>query len=146
MGRKKKKKGNNKHAFDFEEAEEEMLALHGIYDQDFHEHEFGRGFTILIVPHPGDTLLNQCSVEMEIRLGICAKLLISPHTHRFISRKLYSTDFPHVLHLLLGKFLYCWEAVVYSCIFFSSGITKTCCKLQILAGLPIYSTQPTPYE
>ena len=64
---KKKKRNKAKAATDFEEAMDEMLALQSIYEQEFTPAEHGNGFNILIVPHPGDSDLNKCSIEMEIR-------------------------------------------------------------------------------
>ena len=65
---KKKKRNKAKAATDFEEATDEMLALQSIYEQEFTPTEHGNGFTILIVPYPGDSAINKCSIEMEVRL------------------------------------------------------------------------------
>lgn len=64
---KKKKRNKAKAVTDFEEATDEMLALQSIYEQEYTPTEHGNGFTISIVPHPGDFGLNKCSVELEVR-------------------------------------------------------------------------------
>ena len=64
---KKKKRGKSKVSNDFEEANEEMLALQSIYDEEFCPTDIGNGFTITIVPHPGDVASNRCSIDLEIR-------------------------------------------------------------------------------
>lgn len=64
---KKKKKARSKPVTDFEEAKDEMLALQSIYDNDFSPSDDEWGFTITIVPHPGEAASNHCSVDMEVR-------------------------------------------------------------------------------
>lgn len=67
MGKKKKKKGRSRASADYEEATDEMLALQSIYDSSFTPAEDGLGFTIAIVPHPGEAASNSCSIDLEIK-------------------------------------------------------------------------------
>ena len=64
---KKKKKGRNRTAYDFEEAKEETVALQSIYEADFCSLDVGTGFNMVIVPHPGDAVFNHCSISLELR-------------------------------------------------------------------------------
>lgn len=64
---KKKKRSKARTTTDFEEATDEMLALQSIYEKEFTSTEHGNGFTISIVPHPGEFELNRCSIDLEVR-------------------------------------------------------------------------------
>jgi hypothetical protein len=66
MGKKKKGK-NIRAAVDLDEAKEEMVAIHSIYAEAFTPSDNGKGFSMVIVPHPGEAAVNFNSVELELR-------------------------------------------------------------------------------
>ena len=66
MGKKKKGK-HSRAALDMEEAKEEMVALESIYADSFVPLESGKGFSMVIVPHPGEAADNNNSVELELK-------------------------------------------------------------------------------
>lgn len=66
MARKKAKKKDHKaHALK-EEATDELLALQAIYE-DFDLHDDRMGFTLRIVPHPGEAQENWVSITLAFR-------------------------------------------------------------------------------
>ena len=65
MGKKKKSKART--ATDAQEAKDELLALESIFAEDFSRHSDGHGFSIAVLPHPGDAEVNFVSVDLEVR-------------------------------------------------------------------------------
>lgn len=68
--KKKKKKagGGGGHAASSNpEIEEELMALESIYAEEFEADTDRRGFTCMIVPHPGDVEENFTSAELHVR-------------------------------------------------------------------------------
>jgi len=74
MGKKKKGK-SSRAAVDLEEAKEEMVALDSIYAEAFTPLESGKGFSMLIVPHPGEAAANFNSVELQVKCATPPLLL-----------------------------------------------------------------------
>lgn len=68
MGKKKKPKP--KPAVDAQEANDELLALESIFAQEFSRHADGHGFSLTVLPHPGDAEINFISVDLEVRYSI----------------------------------------------------------------------------
>eukprot|EP00884_Botryococcus_braunii_P014774 jgi/Botrbrau1/23298/Bobra.0102s0039.1 len=66
MARKKAKKKDHKAHSLKEEATDELLALQAIYE-DFELHDDGMGFTLRIVPHPGEAQENWVSIKLAFR-------------------------------------------------------------------------------
>ena len=71
MGKKKKRPRKNQ-AEGFAEANEELLALSAIYGGSASNgmltvHDDNRGWTMRVVPHPGDFEANHVSVELFVR-------------------------------------------------------------------------------
>ena len=67
---KKNKKSSNPGGQFAEEnidVEEELLALDSIYGDSFSCDADRRGFTVLIVPHPGEMEENHCTAELHVR-------------------------------------------------------------------------------
>ena len=67
---KKKKKGQRRRAIkdlSQEEAREELLALQYIFGEDLVVHEDRLGFTLSIVPHPGEAQANHVAVTLVAR-------------------------------------------------------------------------------
>jgi hypothetical protein len=67
----KKKKKSNKHkkgdARDSEEAHDEMLALEAIFAEAMVVKEDNSGFSLRVVPHPGEAEVNHVSIQLNIR-------------------------------------------------------------------------------
>lgn len=51
----------------FQAVEEELLALQAIYAEDLDVHHDGMGFDLLVLPWPGGSEENLCSVELSVR-------------------------------------------------------------------------------
>jgi hypothetical protein len=51
---------------DNSEASEELLALKAIYAEDLVTNKNGDGFSISIVPHPGDAAANYASIKLNV--------------------------------------------------------------------------------
>lgn len=66
MARKKTTKKDHKPRTLKEEASDELLALQAIYEA-FDLHDDGLGFTLRIVPHPGEAQENWVSVTVVFR-------------------------------------------------------------------------------
>lgn len=75
MGKKKKQGGKRRSAavaaLEQEEAKEELLALTAIFGEDIEVHEGhdSLGFTLQVVPHPGEAEANYVSVTLVVRWG-----------------------------------------------------------------------------
>lgn len=50
-----------------QEIAEELLAIEAIYAEDFQLHDDGVGFTLHIVPHPGELQANYVAVDLDVR-------------------------------------------------------------------------------
>lgn len=77
MGASKKKKRQAKERRKADAAQqikqeiaEELLAIEAIYAEDFQLHADGVGFTLHIVPHPGDLHANYCFVDLDVRWAV----------------------------------------------------------------------------
>lgn len=66
-GKKKKKKKTGNFASENPDVEEELIALDSIYGDSFEFDEDRHGFTVLIVPHPGEMEENHCTAELHVR-------------------------------------------------------------------------------
>jgi translation initiation factor 2-alpha kinase 4 len=74
MGKKKKQSSKKRAAaaeLAQEEAREELLALAAIYGEDIEVHEghASLGFSLRVVPHPGEASANYVSVTLVVRSG-----------------------------------------------------------------------------
>ncbi len=54
-----------------EEAREELLALEAIFGEDLTVHEGSLGFTLRVVPHPGEAAFNHVAVTLVVRCAGC---------------------------------------------------------------------------
>jgi hypothetical protein len=66
----KKKKKIKKHTVGFalsQDVTDEIIALAAIYGEDFELDEDSHGYTVRIVPHPGDVEPNLVAVKLHIR-------------------------------------------------------------------------------
>ena len=60
--------------FDREEVRDELLALQAIYGDDLILLDNNEGFTLHVVPHPGEAETNYVSLNLEIRYIVVLKL------------------------------------------------------------------------
>lgn len=65
MGKKKRSKARLQ--AENEAAKDELLALGSIFADDFRAHEDGHGFSLSVVPHPGEAAASFIAVELDIR-------------------------------------------------------------------------------
>lgn len=78
MGKTKKKVGGAKKRaqaaaeMSQEEAREELLALEAIFGEDLAVHEGSLGFSLRVVPHPGEAAANHVSLMLVVRCGAMA--------------------------------------------------------------------------
>lgn len=68
----KKKKALAAQELDREEVRDELLALEAIYGEDFEARGDGSGFSLRVVPHPGEAEANHVSVKLVVRCGAAA--------------------------------------------------------------------------
>lgn len=50
-----------------EAAADELIALKAIFEEDLVLHNNEHGFTLRVVPHPGEAQVNYVSVELEVK-------------------------------------------------------------------------------
>lgn len=55
-----------------EDARDELVALEAIFGEDLEVHPDEQGFTLRVVPHPGDVETNYVFVQLQIRQGSSA--------------------------------------------------------------------------
>ena len=73
LNKKKKKKASGSGGIHLHgvasnpDIEEELLALESIYAEEFEVDPDRKGFTCMIVPHPGDMEENYASAELHVR-------------------------------------------------------------------------------
>jgi hypothetical protein len=68
MAKKKKKTKKQSAGWALsQEVTDEIIALAAIYGEDFELDEDSHGYTVRIVPHPGDFEPNLCAVKLHIR-------------------------------------------------------------------------------
>ena len=68
MARKKKRQTSKaRQAEPSEEAKEELIALEAIFGEHFSADDDGRGFRLVVFPHPGDAQANFVSAELSCR-------------------------------------------------------------------------------
>lgn len=68
MAKKKKKTKKNVHHINelHEEVQEELVALQAIFGEDLTVHDDQKGFSLRVVPHPGEAEVNHVSVIINI--------------------------------------------------------------------------------
>ena len=66
MGKKKKLK-SKAGAADMDEAIDEMVALQSIFAEEYRPDNAGTGFSLFVVPHPGQAAANHVSLDLDIR-------------------------------------------------------------------------------
>lgn len=68
MARKKKRQTSKaRQAEPSEEAQEELIALEAIFGEHFFADDDGRGFRLVVFPHPGEAQANFVSAELSCR-------------------------------------------------------------------------------
>lgn len=74
MGYKKKKRPTTnkkrdaaREELDMEEAREEVLALSAIFGEALEVRDDEGGFTLRVVPHPGEAMANHVAVQLIVR-------------------------------------------------------------------------------
>ncbi len=94
------------------EQEEEQFALAAIYRDSYREDEDSHGFSLMVVPHPGQAEENYCSVELSVRcVWVCVCVCVCvPDSERRACARTCSTQ-----AVALHHDTYMPEWCVYAC-------------------------------